>query len=375
MLKNFWYACEDSTAVVDEPVNVKILGQEIVLYRDSAGKVVALSDLCIHRGARLSGGWVEGDNVVCPYHGWAFARDGACVRIPANGKGCPIPKRARVDGYPAVEKYGWIWVFLGDLPEHERPPIPTIDVAEQDGWASVRGEFEWKAHYTRVCENGVDIAHTPFVHRNSFGNIDEPEVEDHEVTGDDYQFGASALLNSPMPKGLWKYIRKKRDPVKATVTIYMPNITRLDLDFGKWKMTVLDSNIPVDEHTTLTKYIAYRNFFRGRWANADARRRMLKIFLEDQPTVEAIRPELLPYRVADELHLSSDAMGIAYRQRRKKFLDMGWGIDTRKVAQLEGRKAVVIPSPQRRTDDRKVWVISEVPEQTPTNGANHKEAH
>lgn len=377
MLKNFWYACENSAAVADEPVRVRILGQDIALYRDQSGAMVALSDLCVHRGAALSKGWVEGNDVVCPYHGWRFGRDGACTLIPANREGCAIPKRARVDTYPVVEKYGWIWVFLGDLAEAERPPIPTIDVAEQDGWAEVRGEFTWNAHYTRVVENGVDIAHTPFVHRNSFGNIDQPQVEDYEVTGDDYQFGASALLEPPLPGGIWKWLRKRRDPVKARVTIYMPNITRLDLDMGTWKLTILDANIPVDENTTLTKYISYRNFFRGRWANRDARRRVHKIFLEDQPTVESIRPELLPYRVGDELHLGSDAMGIAYRQRRKLFLDRGWGIDTDKLRQLRGRKATAIASPERRTEDRKVWVISEVPHQQPpardANG-NQKEA-
>lgn len=375
MLKNFWYAVENASAVGDEPVRVRVLSQDLVLFRNGEGELVALSDLCVHRGAALSKGWVDDGCIVCPYHGWKFAADGACVDIPAN-RSCSIPKRARVDTYPVTEKYGWVWVFLGDLAKADRPPIPTIDVAEQDGWAQVRGEFEWNAHYTRVVENGVDIAHAPFVHRNSFGNIHEPEVDDYEVVGDDYEFRASALLQPPRPRGLWKWLRKKRQPVKATVTIYMPNVTRLDLDMGKWKMTLVDANIPVDDTTTLTKYVSYRNFFRGRWANRDARRRVEKIFLEDQPTVESVRPELLPYRVADELHLSSDAMGIAYRARRKKFLDRGWGIDTDQLRQLGGKKAAVIPSPERRTEKRNVWVISEVPERkpsAPSNGAR-KEA-
>jgi phenylpropionate dioxygenase-like ring-hydroxylating dioxygenase large terminal subunit len=378
MLKNFWYACENSAAIADAPVRVRILGQDIVLFRDEDSRLVALSDLCVHRGAALSKGWVEGSCVVCPYHGWKFAADGACVDIPAN-KTRIIPKRARVDTYPVLEKYGWAWVFLGDLPAEQRPPIPTLDVAEQDGWAEIRGEFTWNAHYSRVVENAVDIAHAPFVHRNSFGNIHEPEVDDYEVVGDDYEFSASALLQPPRPKGLWKWLRRQRQPVKATVTVYMPNITRLDLDMGKWKMTLVDANIPVDDSTTLTKYISYRNFFRGRWANRDARRRVNKIFLEDQPTVESIRPELLPYRVGDELHLSSDAMGIAYRKRRNAFLDRGWGIDTQALRELRGRKAAVIPSPDRRTGDRKVWVISEVPSAEPNKqpapgGDGRKEA-
>lgn len=367
MLKNFWYALEDSTAVADKPKRVRILGQDLVLFRDAKGKVNALSDLCVHRGAALSDGWVEGDNVVCPYHGWKYNETGACVEIPANKDCKAIPKRARVDSYPTEERYGWIWVFLGDIPESERPPIPHIDIADEPGWRAIRGEFKWDAHYTRVVENGVDIAHAPFVHRNSFGNPESPQVDDHEVTGDDYYFRAQTTLVPPRPKGLWKYLRRERQPVTATLTVFMPNITRLDLDFGKWRTVLVDSNVPVDENTTLTKFISYRNFFTGAWADRDARRRVMQIFHEDKDTVEAIRPELLPYRVGDELHLKSDAMSVAYRKRRKFFLDKGWGIDMEAIRRdFDGKRAVVIPSPLRRATDKKnsLWVFQEVPQAT-----------
>ena len=95
-----------------------------------------------------------------------------------------------------VERYGWIWVFMGDLPEAERPPIPVIPEAEQPGWRALHGEFTWNAHYARVVENGVDIAHTPFVHRNSFGNPEHPEIEDHVVVEDEWSCRTSTTTNS-----------------------------------------------------------------------------------------------------------------------------------------------------------------------------------
>jgi phenylpropionate dioxygenase-like ring-hydroxylating dioxygenase large terminal subunit len=363
MLKNFWYAVEDSAAIGLKPKRIRVLGQNLVLFRTKTGEVSALSDLCIHRGGALSDGWVDGNCVRCPYHGWKYAQDGACVEIPASPK-APIPRRARVDSYPVIERYGWVWVFLGDLPAAERPPLPVIDVADARGWREIRGEFRWNAHYARVVENGVDIAHTPFVHRKSFGNIDAPQVEDYEVRSTAYGCSATATLLPPLPRGLWKLLRRQRSPVRATVTVYMPNITRLDLDLGKWKLSLIDSNIPVDEHTTLTKYISYRNFFTGAWADGNAKKRMLKIFKEDQPIVEGVRPELLPYDMAAELHLKSDAMGLAYRRLRNHFIDLGWAIDTQALARIGvDRRAAVIPSPRRREDPalEKAWVVPEVP--------------
>lgn len=364
MLKNFWYAVEEAGSITNKPKRVTVLGQDLALFRGTNGKISALSDLCVHRGGSLANGWLEGDCVRCPYHGWAFDGSGACTDIPAQPKAARIPKKAHVDAYPVEERYGWVWVFLGDIPEEERPPIPPIPEFGLPGWKAIYGEFTWKAHYSRVVENGIDIAHTPFVHRNSFGNIEAPEIEDYEVTKTDTSAHFSATLMPPLPKGIWKYARRKRSPVVASVDVYMPSITRLHLKFGKWETIVIDSNIPIDEKTTLTRYIQLRNFFTGAWADRDSRKRMTKIFLEDQPTVEAQRPELLPYDLGAELHLRSDAMAVAFRKLRAKYLDMGWGIDIDTIrSRHTGRSAVVIPSPARREvpELRQAWVMPEVP--------------
>src|SRR5688572_4221659 len=126
MLKNFWYAVAWRDEITTKPKRITVLGQHLALYRDSRGKPTAMSDLCIHRGAALSAGWTQGDCLVCPYHAWTYERDGRCVRIPAAGDNGVIPRKARVDAYPTKEKYGWVWVFMGDLAEHERPPLPDF---------------------------------------------------------------------------------------------------------------------------------------------------------------------------------------------------------------------------------------------------------
>lgn len=363
MLKNFWYVADLSSTIGSTPRQIMILGQRLAVFRGPDGKVVALSDLCVHRGGSLAGGKVEGSCIRCPYHGWAFDGSGACVEIPANPKGTPVPKKARVDAYPTQEKYGWVWVFMGDLPESQRPPIPPFPEFDQPGWKPLWGQFTWKAHYTRVVENAVDISHTPFVHSTSFGNAKEPEIKDYEVITTDTSVAMSTTLRPPAPKGLWKYLRKKDRPdVKASTAVYMPSVSRLEIDLGQFRFVVLNANIPVDEHTTITRWCQLRNFFKGDWADGDARRRMQAIFLEDQPTVESQRPLIVPYDIGQELSVKSDAIQIAYRRMRRKYIDMGWQLDRAAIAaEFEGREWVV-PSPARNDATLKnAWVVDEVP--------------
>lgn len=193
MLKNFWYALCLGTEVKDKPIRVTALGNELVIYRTSDGSPVVMSDLCVHRGGALSDGWTKGDCVVCPYHGWEFEKDGSCVKIPANVEGRSIPAKARVDQYPTQEKYGFIFAFLGDLPEDERPPMPEILEFDNPDYRKIWGDYWWDVHYTRAVENGMDISHAPFVHAGSFGNPDEPEVEEYDV--EKMEWGGDATVN------------------------------------------------------------------------------------------------------------------------------------------------------------------------------------
>ena len=241
MLKNYWYAVEFGHAVTDTPVQARVFDQDLVLFRNSRGEVVCHSDICIHRGGSLAGGKIHGDCIACPYHGWQFAEDGACVKIPANREGLPIPKKARVDTYPVVERYGYVFVFLGDLPEHERPPMPELPLmaplpeAHAAGNRIIQGEFAWNANYERVLENGVDAAHAPFVHSTSFGNPDKPVIEDfelHETASGEHLTSAvyTVHLDAPEPKGIWKIIGKKGDdrpPIETGNGLFFPNVTFL----------------------------------------------------------------------------------------------------------------------------------------------------
>ena len=379
MIKNFWYAIEFSEEVTSTPKRLTILGQELVLYRDSKGQPVVMSDLCVHRGGALSEGFVEGDCIRCPYHGWKYTPDGTCVEIPANPPGRSIPKKARVDAYPAVDKYNWVWAFLGDLPEEERVPIPELPHFDNPELRRTHGIYEWDVHYARALENGIDFAHGAWVHGGSFGNRDEPEIEDYEVNYLNELSASATIFLKPKPaKGLWRRLyasQEEQPPVRVTNTWWMPNVTFLEVKLPFGFQRLFNAHVPVHENKTITKWQLLRDFFTWKWADRDAERRVIKIFDEDNPMVVAQRPELLPYDLAAELHVKSDAIQVAFRKTRNKYLDMGYGIDMHRIrAEYANYQAVVIPSPARRENPElaNAWVMKEVPVKGQAVANDHK---
>lgn len=342
MLKNFWYALEFSRAVTQEPKRVVALGQQLVLYRrPSNGEAVAMSNWCTHRGASLSGGRLEGDCIRCPYHGWKFQPNGLCVEIPAHPELARPPERAHVKAYPVQEKYGWVWAFFGDLPEAARPLIPALSDFADPALRAVEGEFFWKAHYTRVVENSIDIAHVPFVHGTSIGHRNRAEVDPYELREEPW--GALTTVTPEVPPGkrwLWSWMRKDARPgakVGISFGFYMPHVTRLEVRLPSARFLLYGAHLPLDEHTTITKWIALRSFLTGAWADPGARRRTLRIYAQDKPIVEAQRPLSSFDAIDPDVHTRSDAMQIAYRKLRRRCLDRGWGVDAQPERSAEPR--------------------------------------
>ncbi len=365
MLKNFWYAVAWDNEVTDDPHRITVLGQDLALFRTSDGKAHCVSDLCVHRGGSLGDGWVSNDCIVCPYHGWQFKADGECVKIPASPGGGPIPKKARVDAYPVEERYGWVWVFLGDLPEEERPPIPVFPELELDPatspWRTVRGEYMWDANYERIVENGVDVAHTSFVH--TFGNREKPEVLTQEITLEEWACHMDVTLEPSPSKGIYKRLYKDKPKVAVRSSWWMPSIVRIHIQNPMGHIIIYDTNIPITETKTRTLYLGMRNFFTGSWADRDAKRRIRAIFDQDAAVVQAQRPELLPWDMDAELHHKSDRPAVEYRKKRRQLINAGWGIDAHRLSTNKPRgEATVIPSPARRAnpDLKHAWVLKEV---------------
>ena len=318
MLKNPWYAVEFSNAIGTSPKLLKILDREVVLYRTANGQIHAIDNTCIHRGAALAKGWIANDCIVCPYHGWQYGTDGTCLEIPSLSPTATIAKQAKMSTYPVREKYGWIWLCLGDGEAGELPTIPNFPDLKSSKLRSIQGKFYWQANYERVLENGLDFAHAPFVHAGAFGNPDRPEIPELKI--ENYAGGASATvyLAATPPQGLWRLlVRGERAPIQTQTGFFLPNLTFLEVHLPFGQLTIWTAHVPIDLQHTVSKWMNFRNFFTGKWADRDAANRTMKIFEQDRPIVESQRPQIIPADLTTELSVAADTLQLQYRKLRQ----------------------------------------------------------
>ena len=168
---NYWYPVGWANQLKrGEVTPVVIWQQAIAVYRDTAGQLHALEDVCPHRGVALHKGIVQGHNLTCPYHGWEFNGDGQCVNVPYLPSEQKLPC-AKAISYPVQEKYDIIWVFPGDPAEALTRQPPDIPEFSQPGWLMIPVTANFKAHFSVCNENSMDIFHG-FLHQNLQGWFD-----------------------------------------------------------------------------------------------------------------------------------------------------------------------------------------------------------
>lgn len=184
--ENLWYPILESREVGRrKPVSAERLGLELVLWRDSVGRIQAHTNRCPHLGAALSKGHIAGDRLVCPFHGFEFQTDGSCAHIPANGHDGRIPEGIRLRRFELRESHGLIWLWWG--PSRESYPEVPFFAELATGWRYGTITADWPVHFSRAIENQLDVAHLPFVHRTTIGAggrsfVDGPYVE-HDDQG------------------------------------------------------------------------------------------------------------------------------------------------------------------------------------------------
>ncbi len=169
-LRNSWYCGGWSSDLIDKPVGIRLLDEEIVLFRTEAGEAVALSGICPHRFAPLARGRVCGSRIECGYHGLQYDRDGTCVLNP-HGRQI-IPPRARLSAYPLVEQDGVLWVWMGDPSKADPKAIPSFDFLDSAHWTGITGHFRVNANYQLVTDNLLDLTHALYLHEQTVGPPD-----------------------------------------------------------------------------------------------------------------------------------------------------------------------------------------------------------
>ena len=204
ILRSYWHPVATSSELRNAPLAASLLGEQIVVWR-TKDKVAAFRDLCIHRGTALSLGWIQDDNLVCPYHGWTYAPDGNCVRIPSLPAGHAIPAKARATAYLNVrERYGLVWVCLAE----PKAPIPEIAELEDPNYHTFFHSTEmWETSAARMIENFIDTSHFPYVHPDINATPDDPVIPEFEVKQNGFELSFETKFTAPSERGIPRAFR------------------------------------------------------------------------------------------------------------------------------------------------------------------------
>jgi phenylpropionate dioxygenase-like ring-hydroxylating dioxygenase large terminal subunit len=162
-LRNAWYVGALSRELNEQPLGRVILDESLVFFRAADGSPVAVADRCPHRFVPLSLGKVKQGELECGYHGLRFGRDGVCVANPHGNKA--VPRGANLRHYPIIERYGFIWIWTGDIERADQSLMPTFPFLDSpDQFTAVHGYLPVAGNYQLVVDNLLDLSHVEFLH-------------------------------------------------------------------------------------------------------------------------------------------------------------------------------------------------------------------
>lgn len=304
-----------------EPRRVELLGETLAVYLSADGMPRVVADRCGHRGASLSGGHVDGDRIVCPYHGWQWRGvDGRCMHIPSLGERADIPPRAAVAAHHAQERWGLIWCCL----DEPMLPLPAPDELEGVAWSYAPGRpMSVSAGIRAATENFRDVAHFPFVHSSTMGHL--PTVVEPLAV---QRRGTEVLLTreysaSGGDGGMWQErmtfsyhaiapsfvcLRMQHENGGARLLLNAPSPHTAPSDPGRPETTIFWIEGVTSDYVEMTL---------EQVLEAEAR-----VYEEDNPILDRIEPGEAPLDTASQVHTPADRYTIGYRRAFIEFVHL-----------------------------------------------------
>lgn len=332
-LRNCWYLA----AWADEVVAGSLLGrtiieEPIVFFRKTDGRVAALFDRCPHRFAPLSRGALEGDTVLCGYHGLAFGLDGGCVHNPHG----PIPPKAKVRAYPVEERHEGLWIWMGDPAQADAEQIPDLGFVDRAPiTAKSKGAILAHANYQLLTDNILDLTHADYLHPATLGGGSitrtKPQVSEREG-GVDVKWHAfnekappalaSVLPDPNQPADIWTEVFWSAPATMILVTAVAPTGQPRSREVETW-----NAHIMTPETATTSHYFYYnsRQFNQEDAAlNALVKQALAAAFgNEDKPMIEAQQARMGTDDLwsLDPVLLLSDAAAVRARRRLTQLIE------------------------------------------------------
>src|SRR6267154_562938 len=189
------------------PVQVQLLSERLIAYRDTDGRIGLMDEFCAHRGVSLWFGRNEEGGLRCPYHGWKYDVTGQCIDVPSEPASSGFCQKIKLKAYPCVETGGVIWAYMG--PSAEQPPLPSFEwvhLAPKQWFISKRWQ---ESNYLQGMEGGIDSSHVSFLHR---GDLNSDPLHKN-TAGAKYARGTNTVFDIiESPGGLLIGARRNADP-------------------------------------------------------------------------------------------------------------------------------------------------------------------
>jgi phenylpropionate dioxygenase-like ring-hydroxylating dioxygenase large terminal subunit len=250
-MRRYWHPIAVSSSVTTRPQNTRLLGEDLVLFRDGKGRAGLLTPRCAHRGASLYYGKVDDKGIRCCYHGWHFDVEGRCLDQPCEPNGGANRERIRQPWYPVEERYGLVFAYMG--PPERKPLLPRWDALEDvapdetvfatDSSFSVGGDDSVKIlpwNWLQDWENSTDPWHVYILHTSFSGSQFAPEMAVKPQVNWEYtELGIKYIAYRKLPDG------RELDRVSP---LLFPNVTSTpDVELAAGPTTTVGWVVPVDD--------------------------------------------------------------------------------------------------------------------------------
>ncbi|BAN04542.1 aromatic ring-hydroxylating oxygenase subunit alpha [Ilumatobacter coccineus] len=321
-LRTAWYPVARIDDIGEQPFAVRLLGDDLVIWRGPTGDLIVAPDRCPHREAPLSIGKVSNGELACAYHGWGFGADGKCVSVPSSGPDAAIPPTAHLPCMQVQQKYGLVWVCPGE----PAADIPTIAQDDDPAFRRLNTEVEpWATSAPRMVDNFLDISHFPWVHTGTFGSAQDPDVPkldlkqlDDDFYGYAYDVDAANPDEGAASSGSTDAIVHR----SMSTGFFLPLIVRSTIryDDGLEHILLLCST-PIDDLNTLFTFVVWRND-----DHSIDPEEILQfdraIGAEDKAMLERV-PGTLPLSRTGVVNVQSDKPSVEWRRRFAELTGLG----------------------------------------------------
>jgi 5,5'-dehydrodivanillate O-demethylase len=239
-LRRYWHPVAAASELTDErpKMQLRIMGEDLVLFRGAAGSYGLVAEHCSHRGCSLYYGFLEGDCIRCAYHGWMYDQAGKIVETPFEPEQSLLKHTLRHPAYPVQKLAGLLWAYMGPLPA---PLLPRWDaLVDTEGTRRLEIRPQLNCNWLQAEENTADVTHTYFLHayamaakgrQNMAGGFGRPFL------GYGFQPFKYGLLKS------WSYAGERGGSGWGNLLVY-PNMLRLD-DSMHWRVPIDDTHTKI----------------------------------------------------------------------------------------------------------------------------------